>query len=180
MATVGQRIKAAQAQAGGITVTEIASKPGRPTKFSAKTLGRVIQGKRTLEPHEAEWLAGALGVEPDFFFADEPAPEPLLERIEQRVADLLAAHGARVEALLRDQERRLKAQDGLLREQSVLIHDMRSTLNEIRAAVASDDRLRDEIEAATRRLLAVAAAVATRALEAEAPSPVEAPDTSAK
>jgi transcriptional regulator with XRE-family HTH domain len=74
MATVGQRIKSAQAQAGGMSVAQIASEKGRPARFSAKTIGRVIRGERALEPHEAEWLAKVLHVTPSYFFEDPPAP----------------------------------------------------------------------------------------------------------
>jgi transcriptional regulator with XRE-family HTH domain len=74
MATVGQRIKSAQAQAGGMSVAQIAAEKGRPARFSAKTLGRVIRGERALEPHEADWLAKVLRVSPSYFFEDPPAP----------------------------------------------------------------------------------------------------------
>jgi transcriptional regulator with XRE-family HTH domain len=171
----GRRIKAAR-ELLGVTVPELAARLDLPG-LGDKTLGNIERGQRELRAHEVAPLARALEVPASWLVGeDNPAGEERLARMEAQ----LAAHAQTVERLLRDQERRLEDHDGLLREQSGLIHDMRFMLDEIRAAVASDNRLRDEIEAATRRLLEVAAAVATRALEAEVPSPAEAPDTSAK
>lgn len=91
MATVGQRIKAAQARAG-MSVAQIAAEDGRPARFSAKTIGRVVRGERDLEPHEADWLAKVLHVPVDTFFQDPP-PLPddaeRLDRVEMQLDDIV-------------------------------------------------------------------------------------------
>lgn len=86
---IGQRIRAAQAQAGVASVDELAAMPGRPDKFGSKTIGRVIRGERDLQPHEAEWLAKALHVDPDYFTEDNgTGQETQLDRIERRLTEL--------------------------------------------------------------------------------------------
>lgn len=89
MATVGQRIKAAQAQAGIPSVEQLAEMPGRPSRFGAKTIGRVIRGERPLEQYEAAWLAETLGVDASYF-AETPTGETQLDRIEAQQAQILA------------------------------------------------------------------------------------------
>lgn len=128
MASIGQRIKAAQVQAGIASVDELAEQPGRPDKFGAKTIGRVIRGDRKLQAHEAAWLAQTLRVEPNYLTDEDPEPssadETQLDRIERRLTEIetqlnrvfhhRSQQGTEIIQTLRSVEAALAKTDGLL------------------------------------------------------------------
>lgn len=150
MATVGQRIKVAQAQKG-ISVPQIAAQAGRPARFGAKTIGRVIRGQRELQPHEADWLGRVLGVPAEFFFVEAPAPGST----EDRTLAVLES----VEALL-------QKQNGLLSRQSKI-------LERIEAAIEREDLTATEGARLLHQAAEHIALVLPAAVQDPAPEPTE-------